>query len=122
MADIKQYVAQNREKGTVLISEDVLVTIVNHAISEVEGIAGLSAKPVADIVEIIGKKNWGKGIKIVIGEQEELYVECNINIAYGQSVVTVSQNVQAAVIAALESVAGVMVASVNINVCGIVRQ
>ena len=122
MADIKQYVAQNREKGNILISEDVLVTIVNHAISEVEGVAGLSAKPGADIVEMIGKKNWGKGIKIVIGEQEELYIDCNINIIYGQSVVTVSQNVQAAVISALESVAGVTVAAVNINVCGIIRQ
>ena len=122
MADIKQYVAQNREKGNILISEDVLVTIVNHAISEVEGVAGLSAKPGADIVEMIGKKNWGKGIKIVIGEQEELYIDCNINIMYGQSVVTVSQNVQAAVMSALESVAGVTVAAANINVCGIIRQ
>ena len=42
MADNKQYVLQEREKGNVMISEDVIATIAAHAVSEVEGIAGLN--------------------------------------------------------------------------------
>ena len=61
MADTKQYIEQNQENGTIMISEDVIATIVSQAISEVDGVIGLTAKPVADIAEIIGKKNWGKG-------------------------------------------------------------
>ena len=122
MADNKNYIKQVQENGTVMISEDVIGTIVDHTINEVEGIAGLSTKPGADIAEMIGKKNWGKGIKITINENEMLHIDCNIVVAYGQSVVCVANAVQNAVTAALESTTGVKVAAVNVNVCGIAQQ
>ena len=122
MADNKQYVTQVQDNGTVLISEDVIATIVIHAVEEVEGVVGLNAKPGADIVELIGKKNWGKGLKISIAEENALTIDCNITVAYGQSVVSVAKAVQESVANALESMAGVKIAAVNVNVCGIVRQ
>ena len=122
MADNKQYITQVQENGTLLISEDVIATIVAHAVKEVEGVAGLSTKPGSDVMDMIGKKNWGKGMKIVIGEQDELYIDCNINIFFGQSIVTVAQAVQEAVSNALQSTANLTVATVNVNVCGIVRE
>ncbi|MBP3479117.1 MAG: Asp23/Gls24 family envelope stress response protein [Oscillospiraceae bacterium] len=121
MADNKQYVTQIQDNGTIMISEEVIATIVSHAVEEVEGVVSLSTKPGADIADMIGKKNWGKGMKIVIGENNEVTVDCNVIIGYGQSVVTVAQTVQQAVTAALESTTGVKVAAVNINVCGIMR-
>jgi uncharacterized alkaline shock family protein YloU len=122
MAENKQYVTQTQENGSVLISEDVLITIVTHAIEEVEGVVGLNAKPGADIVELIGKKGWGKGLKITIDEEDTIAVDCNITVAYGQSVVSVAGAVQTSVTNALESMAGVKITAVNVNVCGIVRQ
>ena len=122
MADNKQYVTQVQDNGTVLISEDVIATIVIHAVEEVEGVVGLNSKPGADIVELIGKKNWGKGLKITIGEEDALSIDCNITVAYGQSVVSVAKAVQDSITNALESMAGVKIAAVNVNVCGIVRQ
>ena len=122
MAEYKQYVTQIQENGSVLISEDVITTIVAHAVEEVEGVVGLNVKPGADIIEMIGKKGWGKGLKITIGEEDALTVDCNITVAYGQSVVSVAKAVQEAVTNALESMAGVTIAAVNVNVCGIVRQ
>ena len=122
MAENKQYVTQVQDNGSVLISEDVIVTIVAHAVEEVEGVVGLNVKPGADIIELIGKKNWGKGLKVTIGEDDALTVDCNITVAYGQSVVSVAGAVQAAVTNALESMAGVKIAAANVNVCGIIRQ
>lgn len=122
MADNKQYIIQNRENGSVQISEDVITTIVAHAIEDVEGVVGLNVKPGADIIDLIGKKNWGKGLKITIDEENCLSVDCNITVAYGQSVVEVASAVQASVSNALEAMAGVQISSVNVNVCGIVRQ
>ena len=121
MAENKQYITQVQDNGTVLISEDVIMTIVTRAVEEVEGVVGLNVKPGADIVELIGKKNWGKGLKIAIGEENALSVDCNINVAYGHSVVSVANAVQASVTNALESMAGVNITAVNVNVCGIVR-
>lgn len=122
MAENKQYVTQTQEFGSVMISEDVISTIVSHAITEVEGVVNLNVKPGADIIEMIGKKNWGKGIKITIAQDDSVSVDCNITVAYGHSVVTVAKNVQDAITNALESMAGVQIAAVNVNVCGIVRQ
>ena len=122
MADNKAYITQMQEQGAVMISEHVIATIVDHAVNEVEGIIGLSTKPGADIAEKIGKKNWGKGLKITIDDNDEVLIDCNVVVAYGQSVVSVANAVQLAVTNALESMTGVSVASVNVNVCGIVQQ
>lgn len=122
MADTKQYILQEQENGTVQISEDVIASIVANAVNDVEGIVGLSVKPGSDIADMIGKKNWGKGMKITIAENDELYIDCNVNVGYGQSVVTVAKAVQDAVTAALESTANIKVAAINVNVCGIIRQ
>lgn len=121
MAENKQYITQIQNNGSVLISEDVIASIVAHTVGEVEGVAGLAAKPGADIADIIGKKNWGKGMKITIGEEDALSIECNVNVHYGHSVVSVAKAVQESVTNALESMAGVAVSSVNVNICGIVR-
>ena len=122
MAETKQYITQVQENGNILISEDVIASIIENAVNDVEGIVGLAVKPGADIADMIGKKSWGKGLKITIGEQDELYIDCNVNIGYGQSVVAVANAVQQAVTGALVSTANVTVASVNVNVCGIIRQ
>ena len=122
MADSKQYITQVQENGTVMISEDVVAAIVAQAVKDVEGVVGLNVKPGADLADIIGKKNWGKGMKIVIAEDNSLTVDCEVVLGYGQSVVIVAKAVQEAVTAALESMTGVKVNAVNINVCGIVRQ
>ena len=105
-----------------MISEDVVASIVAQSVKEVEGVAGLSVKPGADIADMIGKKNWGKGMKIVIADDNTLTVDCDILIGYGQSVVAVAEAVQAAVTSHLESMTGVKINAVNVNVCGIARQ
>ena len=120
MADFKQYITKAQENGNVMISEDVIETIIAETVTEVEGVHGLNVKPGADIADLIGK-NWGKGMKIVIGEDNELTISCNVTITYGNSVIEVAKSAQAAITAAVENAAGVKVKEVNVNVCGIVR-
>ena len=122
MAEMKQYITQSQENGSVSVSEDVIAAIVAHAATEVDGVASLNARPGADIIELVGKKTSVKGVKITILENNSIAVDCNINVSYGRSVVTVANAAQNAIINALESMAGVVIASVNVNVCGIVRQ
>ena len=121
MAEYKQYITQIQENGNVMISEEVVATIVEHAVCEVEGISGLAVKPGADIADLIGK-NWGKGMKIFIGEDNGLSIDCNVIVAYGHSVIDVAKNAQQAIASAVESMTAVEVKDVNINICGIARQ
>ena len=122
MAESKQYITKIQDNGSIMISEDVIASIVSQSVQEVEGVVGLSVKPGVDIADIIVKKNWGKGMRIVIAEDNSLTVDCDILISYGQSVVAVAQNVQEPVSSHLESMTGVTVNAVNVNVCGISRQ
>ena len=120
MAENKQYITQVQENGNVMISEDVIEAIVVQTISEVEGVHGLVVKPGADIADLIGK-NWGKGMKIQIAEDNSVSISCNVSVKYGYSVVDVAKNVQNALTSAVEGMTGVKVTVVNVNVCGIVR-
>lgn len=122
MADKKQYIEQAQDNGCVMISEDVISTIVLQALNDIEGFVGTSAKPGMDIIELIGRKQWGKGIKVTVGERNQLSVDCNIIINYGYSVMSVAEAVQEAALNAIESMTGISKVSVNVNVCGIVRQ
>ena len=111
MAENK-YITQNQENGSVLIAEEVLVNIISVAVGEVEG-AELAGKPGI---------NWGKGIKLTIDEDSRVTVKCYINVDFNQSVVAIAANVQENVTNALESMAGVTVLGVNINVVGVTRK
>ncbi len=115
MAEYKQYITQIQENGIVMISEDVVATIVEHTLTEIDGVVKGGA-------EVVGKKSWGKGIRITIAEDNSLTIGCNIVVAYGESVIKVAGAVQSAIENAVESVTGVSVTDVNVNVCGIIRK
>ena len=122
MDENKQYVTQPQEKGCVMISEDVISKIVLQALTDIDGYVSAGVRPGMDIIELIGRKNWGKGIKVTVNERNQLCVDCHVVIAYGHSVMTVATAVQEAAVSALTSVTGIEKICVNVNVCGITRQ
>ncbi len=122
MAEMKQYVMQSQENGAVLISEDVIATIATNTISDMEGVVGLCIKQGRDLSDVLSKKNRNRGLVISIDQDNAATIDCNVNIEFGQTVVTVAQNIQTAVTAAIESATGIKVNAVNVNVCGIIRQ
>lgn len=111
MAENKQYITQIQDNGSVQISEEVLVAIISQAVAEVENVSLSGVKG----------KNWGKGIKVNIIDDDQVEVTCYINVAYNQSVVTLAKAVQDAITTALESMTGVKVVGVNVNISGIER-
>ena len=110
MAEYKQYITQVQENGTVMISEDVVATIVIHAIEEVEGVA-----PVPTRSDFLAKK---KLVKLAIAEDNSISIDVVIYVKFGNSVVDVAKAVQTNIIEAVESTTGVNVTCVNVNVNG----
>ena len=115
MAEYKQYITHAQENGNVLISEDVIATIVEHAVADVDGVVKGGA-------EVVGKKSWGKGVRIHFGENNARTIGCNIIVSYVESVIAVANAVQDAITMAVESVTGVTITDVNVNVCAILRK
>lgn len=115
----KEYVSRSDELGNIHISEEVLAAIAAAAALEVEGVASLSANLGSDLAELLGKKNLTKGISIQL-EEEKVTVELSILMAYGNTIPEVGKAVQDGVKNAVESMTGLEVAGVNVNISGIV--
>ena len=115
MAETEQYMTHVEKGGNVMIAEDVVSTVVENTLTEVDGVVKGGA-------EVVGKKSWGKGVRIHIAEDNTLTIGCNIIVRYGESVIQVARTVQDAITSAVESVTGVTVQDVDVNVCGIIRK
>lgn len=104
MAENKDYVSTELENGSVNINEDVITTVAAAALRDVEG--------------VVNAKNDKKSIRVTL-EEDAVSVDCGLVLLYGHSVIEIAKNVQNAVTNAIESMTGLKVSRVDVNVTGI---
>lgn len=104
---------------TIQIADDVVAVIAGKAVSEVNGVAGMSGGFAGGISEVLsGKKNLSKGIKVEVGEKEAK-IDVNIIVEYGVRIPDVAFEIQNRVKKAVEAMTGLNVLSVNVHVQGV---
>lgn len=108
----------NSSNGNISYAEDVIATIAGVAALEVGGVVGMSGGISGGIAELLGRKNLAKGIKVEIGT-EETAIDMNIVVEYGCEVHAVASKVQENVKKAVETMTGLTVVEVNINIQGV---
>jgi uncharacterized alkaline shock family protein YloU len=104
--------------GSIRIADEVVSIIAGLAATEIEGIAGMSGGLVGGIAEMLGKKNFAKGVKVEVGEKEAA-VDLYIIVKYGVRIPDVAIAVQENVKKAIETMTGLSVVEVNIHVQGV---
>lgn len=114
----ENYITCQAEKGSINISEEVITSVVRSAISEIEGVAGLSNTAGAELAELIGLKTVSKGVKVQFVE-EKIVVDVIITVVYGCNIVKVAQDVQDKVMSLVQASTGIEQAEVNVHVSGI---
>ncbi|NJD03331.1 MAG: Asp23/Gls24 family envelope stress response protein [Ruminiclostridium sp.] len=102
----------------IRISDDVIATIAGMAASEIESLASMSGGLKDGIAGVFGRKNFGKGIKVEIKENE-VVIELSIIMQYGCKIHEVSRQIQERVRLAVENMTGMVVMAININVLGV---
>lgn len=105
--------------GTINIADEVIAVIAGMAASEVEGVAGMVGKLRGELVELLGMKNLGKGIKVRVNEQEEITLDLAVIIEFDVSVQDVTAKIQDKVKSTVENMTGLTVAAVNVKVSGV---
>ena len=101
------------------ISSDVIGVISGVAVSEVEGVAGMSGSFAGGISEVLsGKKNLAKGIKVDISDKKAK-IDINIIVEYGTRIPDVAYEIQNRVKKSVETMTGLTVDSVNVHVQGV---
>ena len=119
MAENREYYSQTLENGSIQISDEVLASVAAAAVLEVEGVCGLSSSIGTDIAEMLGKKMLSKGVRLSGDESDALIIDCDVVAKFGTAVIELAKNVQNNVKASVESITGMTVAQVNVNICGI---
>ena len=110
-----------REEGTlgeIQISDEVVATIAGLAATEVEGVASMAGNLTNELIGKLGIKNLSKGVKVLVTGRS-VDVDLALHIKYNYSIVKVSKDVQERVKNAIESMTGLEVAMVNINIVNV---
>ena len=107
------------DNSNIRIADDVVAVIAGVAVSEVPGVAEMSGGFAGGISEVLsGKKNLSKGIKVESSEKQTK-IDVNIIVEYGIRIPDVAFEIQNRVKKAVESMTGLKVTQINVNVQGV---
>ena len=105
--------------SNLTISEDVIGIIAGLAAAEVEGVSGMTLGLVDGINQILGSnKKYSKGVKVEL-EGNEVVIDLFVIVRYGVKIPDVAFSIQNSVKGSVETMTGLKVRSVNINVQGV---
>ena len=105
------------EMDQVQIADDVIAVIAEIAALEVDGIVATGHNK-ADLVQAISGKKKTKGVKIEVGE-DEVYIDLAVIVQYGAKIQKACLEVQQKVKNSVETMTGLVVATVNVHVVGV---
>ncbi|MGI6072808.1 MAG: Asp23/Gls24 family envelope stress response protein [Lachnospiraceae bacterium] len=101
--------------GEVHVTEEVIAIIAGLAATEVEGVDSLGNNITHDIITRLSRKRLATGVKIARGDDSvEVFLRAVIEM--GCIIPDVCKQIQEKVKSAIESITGVTVSSVNIEI------
>ncbi|QAY66246.1 Asp23/Gls24 family envelope stress response protein [Paenibacillus protaetiae] len=101
--------------GTIQIAPEVIAVIAGLATDEVDGVAGMSGGFAGGIVELLGRKNLSKGVKVEVG-QREAAIDVSIIVEYGNKIPEIAVEIQRNVKRSIEMMTGLTVVEVNVHI------
>ena len=116
MDTLKIYDVENI--GEVEVTEDVIAIIAGLAATEVEGVYSMAGNITNEIVAKLGRKNLASGVNVSCVENV-VKVILSLVIETGYNIPEVCKTVQERVIAAIESMTGLKVDSVDIKIANV---
>ncbi len=99
----------------IIFADDVIATIAALAVSDVEGVSGMTGGVVEGITEMLGKKSYTKGVKVKV-TQEETSLDISVSIKYGFIIKDVCKKILQQVRTAIESMTGLRVVEIKVLV------
>lgn len=106
------------ENGKVNIADEVVAVVASLAAESVDGVIAMSSGVAGGFAELLGKKNFAKGVKIS-KESDKIMLDLALNVEYGAKIPDVSWNVQDKVKNEVEAMTGLDVINVNVDIDGV---
>ena len=109
---------ENSGRGKVEIAPEVIEVIAGIAASEVEGVAQMRGNFATGVVERLGKKNHGKGVKVELTETG-IKVDVYCVMKFGVAIPTVAQKIQDNIRQTLLNMTALETDEINIHIVGV---
>ncbi len=106
---------RKESNGSVTVTDEVVASIAGRAAAGVEGVEGLSKTLADGVAGLLGKNEMAKGVHISITDKD-VTIDINVIVAYSKPLIEIAHNVQSAVKSAVESMTGMNVLSVNVDI------
>lgn len=101
------------------ISPAVIETIIQMAIQEQEGVAGLSNPQTRKLLSVFSRKNAQQSIEMSIDENEQIELNLHIDVYYGAVLPEVAQALRETIAEALKGQLGLELTTINICIDGL---
>ncbi|MGI6574899.1 MAG: Asp23/Gls24 family envelope stress response protein [bacterium] len=111
-------IVRQDELGRTKVADEVVAIIAGLAATEIKGVVSMSGGIVSGIAERLGRKDFTRGVKVEVGE-EQVAVDLYLITQFGMSIPTIAKQVKENVRAKIESMTGLEVVEVNVNVQGV---
>jgi uncharacterized alkaline shock family protein YloU len=105
--------------GRIKIAKDVVAMVAGNAATECYGLVGMASRSVQDgIAELLGRESLSRGV-VIDSSGDSLEIELYIIVEYGVNIPEVARNVVEKVRYTMETMLGLKVGRININVQGV---
>jgi len=115
---VKSYFSEQNRLGSIRYNEDVIRSMVDMALSGVEGVAATEGRAGGGI---LGHKSLSHINKITV-QEKKVVIDLSIVVRYGLPVQDVARRVQQKVRDTIESMTDLRIGGVNITVSGLELQ
>ncbi len=109
---------EEKHEGNIRIADDVVAVIAGIAATDTEGVYGMSGGITEGLANRLMGKNIRKGVKVEVGTTETA-IDLRVIVSYGSKIDEVCRKLQQNVKDAVESMTGLTVVEVNIQVDGV---
>ena len=107
-----------KKLGTVRIADDVLLTVIGLAATDVPGVASLAGGIGHDMITKSGVKNISKSVRINV-DGNTIAVKVALVLDGSVSIPVVTENTKSKVTAAVESMTGLQVSDIGVTISGV---
>ena len=112
--------SMNTHMGNIVVDNDVIAQYAGSVAIECIGIVGMAGISMRDVIaKILRTENLSRGINVRLSSERKLILDFHVIVAYGVSILTVSDNLIESVKYKVEEFTGLDVEKINIFVEGV---
>jgi uncharacterized alkaline shock family protein YloU len=106
---------EDKVPGKVTIAPEVLMTIVQLTVQEIDGVYQMSADWARDVTRFLGNMGIGDGVQIEV-QDGRVNVDLFVIVEHDANLLQLGRHIQAAVTRAIEELVGMDVKEVNVHI------